>query len=86
MVPAIGGAAISIKPVEMSMADQSDMPCCPPDDCKGSISCAFKCFNFVALMFPVVNPLAYVVDQPPQIFVGGTLDGFVSPPTHPPPI
>ena len=58
MVPATGGAAISTKPVEMSMADQADMPCCPPDDCKGSIACALKCFNFVATMFPGNNSAA----------------------------
>jgi hypothetical protein len=41
MVPAYVGAAISTKPVEMSMSDQTDMPCCPPpDDGKGSIACA----------------------------------------------
>ena len=86
MVPITGGAAISAKPVEMSMADQADMRCCPPDDCKGSIACAFKCFNFVAAMFPVATPLPHIVDGPPQSFAGGTLHGYVSPPTHPPPI
>src|SRR5512132_1780337 len=86
IVPATGGAAISIKPVEMSMADQGDTPCCPPDDCKGSIACAFKCFNFVAAIFPAANSLPYIVDGPPQSFTDGTLHGYVSPPTHPPPI
>ena len=86
MVPITGGAAISAKPVEMSMADQADMQCCPPDDCKGSIACAFKCFNFVAAMFPAANTLPHIVDGSLQSFAGGTLDGYVSPPTHPPPI
>jgi hypothetical protein len=86
MVPTTGGAAISAKPVEMSMADQADMQCCPPDDCKGSIACAFKCFNFVAAMFPAANPLPHIVDGPPQSFADSTLHGHISPPTHPPPI
>ena len=86
MVPATGGAAISTKPVEMSMADQADMPCCPPDDCKGSIACALKCFNFVATIFPATTLLPHGADGPPQSFAGGTLHGYVSPPTYPPPI
>lgn len=86
MVPATGGAAISTKPVEMSMADQADTPCCPPDDCKGSIACALKCFNFVATIFPATTLLPHGADGPPQSFAGGTLHGYVSPPTHPPPI
>jgi hypothetical protein len=85
--PATGGAAMSIKPAEMSMADQADMLCCPPpDDGKVSVACAVKCLNFVAAMFPAANPLPDTVDGPPQSFAEGTLDGYVSPPTHPPPI
>lgn len=86
MVPAAGGVAIPTKPVEMSMADQADMPCCASDDCKGSIACAFKCFNFVAATFPATIPLSHIVDGPPAFFADGTLHGHVSPPAHPPPI
>ena len=86
MFPAAGGAAVSTTPVEMSMADQADMQCCPPDDCKKSIACAFKCFNFVAAMFPATISLPHIVDGPPQFFADGALHGYVSPPTHPPPI
>jgi hypothetical protein len=87
MVPAYAGAAISTKPVEMSMSDQTDMPCCPPpDDGKGSIACAAKCLNFVATMFPPPVVLSHFADGPPPSFEDGALHGFVSPPTHPPPI
>jgi hypothetical protein len=87
MVPASAGAAISITPVEMSMADQADMPCCAPDDCKGSIACALKCFNFVAAMFPAALSLSHFVDGAPPAIVDDTLRGHVrSPPTHPPPV
>src|SRR6185437_9763919 len=86
MVPVTGGAAISTKPAEMSTAANADMPCCAPDDCKGSIACALKCFNFVATLFPAAVVLPPVVDESPQFFADGTLRGFVSPPTHPPPI
>jgi hypothetical protein len=87
MVPATGGAAISVKPVEMSMADQADMPCCPtPDVGKGSVACAFKCLNFVAALFPPPVVLLHVPQGLPPSFADVTLHGHVSPPTHPPPI
>jgi hypothetical protein len=86
-VPASGGAVMSAKPVEMSMVDQADMPCCPPaDEGKVSVSCAFKCLNFVAAMFPAAIPLSHIIDGPPQSLSDGTLYGHVTPPTHPPPI
>ena len=87
MVPTTGGAAISTKPVEMSMADQADMPCCPPpDDCKGSIACALKCFSFFATMFPAAIVLSHIADGPEPSVSDCTLHGHISPPTHPPPI
>lgn len=86
MLPAAGGATVSTTPVEVSMADQADMPCCAPDDCKGSIACAFKCFNFVGITFPAAVSLPYAVDVIPQSFSDATLRGYISPPTHPPPI
>jgi hypothetical protein len=87
MVPATGGAVISAKPVEMAMADQADMPCCPPpDDGKASVACAFKCLNFVAASFPAALVLSHTADRLPQSFADVTLHGYVSPPTHPPPI
>jgi hypothetical protein len=89
MLPANAGAAISTKPVEMStMSDQTDTPpCCPPtDDGKGSIACTAKCLNFIATMFPPPVVLSHFADGPPQYFEDGALHGFVSPPTHPPPI
>ena len=85
-VPATGGDVMSAKPVEMSMTDQADMPCCPPVDDKASVTCAFKCLNFVAAMFPATIPLSHIIDGPPQSFSDGTLYGHVTPPTHPPPI
>jgi hypothetical protein len=86
IVPATGGAAVSTKPVEMSMPDHSDMPCCTPDDCKGSITCALKCFNFVGAIFPATVLPPHLVDAAPS-FVDGELHGHLrSPPTHPPPV
>jgi hypothetical protein len=86
-IPATGGAVMSAKPVEMSMTDQADMPCCPPaDDANTSVACAFKCLNFIAAMFPAAIPLSHVFDGLPQSFSDGTLYGYVTPPTHPPPI
>jgi len=87
MVPATSGAAISTKPVEMSMANQADMPCCPePDDDKSSVACTFKCLSFVATMFPAPLALSLIADAPPPSLWVGALHGHVSPPAHPPPI
>jgi hypothetical protein len=88
MVPAMGGAAVSTKPVEMSMSDNADMPCCTPDDCKGSIACVVKCLNFVGAVLPaMVIAVPNLVDAAPPSFVDSALRGHViSPPTHPPPV
>jgi len=86
-VPATGGAAISTKPVEMSMANPADMPCCPAtDDSKGSVACAFKCLSFVAAMFPPPVVLSPIADGPPPSLGVSALHGHVIPPAHPPPI
>ena len=87
IAPVSGGVDVPTTPIEMSMVDQADMPCCPPpDDGKASVTCAFKCLNFVAAMFPAAIPLSHIIDGPPQFFSDGTLYGHVTPPTHPPPI
>lgn len=87
MVPATGGAAVSTKPVEMSMSNHAEVPCCPPDDCKDQIICGLKCFNFVgAVACAVVVMLPYLAAEAPPSFVHHALHTHVSsPPTHPPP-
>ena len=85
-VPTSGGAVISAAPTAMSMANQTDMPCCPsPDDGKG-IACAFKCLNFVAAPFPAPVSLAQITDGLPSLLADVALQGHIIPPTHPPPI
>lgn len=85
-VPANSGPVVSITTAAMSMDDHADMPCCPsPDDGKG-IACAFRCLNFVAALFPAVNDLAQIADELPSSVAGVTLQGYIIPPTHPPPI
>jgi len=85
MVPATGGAAVSTNPVEMSMANHADMPCCAPDDCKGSVACALKCFNFVGTVFPCVIIPPQIDDAAAPFFVSDALHTHISsPPTHPP--
>lgn len=86
LVPAKGEAVVSAKPIEMSMPNSADMPCCATDDCKGSIACALKCFNIVGAMFPFAVVFLRVVDWSPPSFANGILHGHVSPPIHPPPI
>ena len=84
----IEGTAVSSSTisVEMSMADQADMSCCPPaDDGKGSIACVFKCIC-AAAMLPTTIAISHVPDELPSLFVGATLLGYVSRPAHPPPI
>jgi hypothetical protein len=74
-------------PVEMSMTNQTDVPCCPPDDCKDSIVCGLKCFNFVGAIFPTTVSLPHLVDAALPSFVDSELHGHVrSPPTRPPPV
>ena len=86
MVPAAAGVYISTKPVEMSMAGHANTPCSTPNDCKDSIACAVKCFNFVGAIFPATVPLTHIVDAVPPSFVDAALHEYVrSPPTHPPP-
>jgi|SRR5665213_576659 len=92
IVPATGGATASTKPVEMSMPDNADMPCCPgcndQDSSKGSVACALKCINFVGAVLPaMVVPQPRLVDAAPPSFVGRVLrEHMSSPPTHPPPV
>jgi hypothetical protein len=87
LLPAAGGAAASTKPAEMSITNQPEMPCCPPpDDGNGSVACAFKCCNFVAVMFPAPLALLPTVDAPLASSPEGTLRGYISSPAHPPPI
>ena len=91
-VPATGEAAVSTKPVEMSMPDNADMPCCPgcddQDSSKGSVACALKCINFVGAILPaMVVPHPYLVDAAPLSSVNHALHGHASSPsTHPPPV
>ena len=57
-----------------------------PTTAKASISCAFKCFNFVAAMFPAAIRCHMLLMGLRNLLSDGTLDGYVIPPTHPPPI
>jgi hypothetical protein len=91
-MPAIGRTAVPTTPVEMSMPDHADMPCCPScndqDNSKSSVACALKCINFAGAVLPamIVAELYFVGAAPPS-FVGGVLREHVSsPPTHPPPV
>lgn len=88
LLPASAGAAVSTKPIEMSMSHQADMPCCPPDDCKDSIVCGLKCFNFAgALPVAMAVMLPRLATEAPPSFVHHALHAHVrSPPTHPPPV
>jgi len=86
VVPLKEGAATSVTPVQMSMPDSGEMPCCPPDESKASFTCALKCFNVAAALIPVGISLPDFDDRPQAPFANETLHGHVSPPTHPPPI
>src|SRR5215813_8599050 len=80
-VPTTGSAAISAAPTAMSMANQTDMPCCPaPDDDKG-LACAFKCLNLVVAMFPAPVTLAKIADGLPSVLADVILRGQVISPT-----
>lgn len=86
-LPIAGTAAASTNPMEMSMSDQPEMPCCPtPDDSKASVVCAFKCLNLAAAVLPAIVALSLKDDEGLSSFAGTTLYGHVVPPIHPPPI
>jgi hypothetical protein len=84
--PVTGGAGVSMWPINMSMSDNKDMPCCPSDESKGSFTCAFKCFNFQGALFPTAISLPDIVDLRQPLLADETLHGHISQPTHPPPI
>jgi hypothetical protein len=90
LVP-IGGAVVnSVTPVEMLMADQGDMPCCPHCDTQGDLkaaACVLKCAALAGAVLPTMPVgLFYMSDPFPLTPTDETLRGIVrAPPTHPPP-
>jgi hypothetical protein len=90
LVPIGGTAVSSSSPVEMSMADQGDMPCCPhcdtQDDFKAA-ACVLKCAALAGAVLPtMILGLLYISDPFPLTPTDETLRGIVrAPPTHPPP-
>jgi hypothetical protein len=86
IAPVSGGAGVSVASIEMSMPDDTNMPCCPPADSKASFACSLKCFNFAGALFPTAILLPEISDRPPLPFVDETLVEHVIPPEHPPPI
>src|SRR5262245_1734790 len=86
VAPVSRGAATSVTPVQMSMPDGGDMPCCPSDENKASVTCALKCLNVAAALIPTGIALPDFVDPSQSSFANETLYGHVSQPEHPPPI
>jgi hypothetical protein len=87
VLPAAGAAAILISHVEMTISQGPDAPPpCASHNCKDSIACALKCFNFVAAgPGPMPFP-AYALDGAIPVCATAALHAYVSsPPTHPPP-
>jgi hypothetical protein len=91
MLPAAGEPIASPSPVEVTMADQADMTCCPCCDTRDNVkstACALKCLTLAGAVLPAmpVTP-RYLADGSPLSFADDTLHGFVrQPPTHPPPL
>jgi hypothetical protein len=91
MLPATGEPIVSPSPVEVMMADQSDMSCCPcckTQDHSQSTACALKCITLAGAILPAMNiAQPYLVDGLPVPFVDDTSHGVVrKPPTRPPPV
>lgn len=92
ILPATGEAAVSTSPVEISMSDNADMPCCPccndQDLSKMPVACALKCISFVGVILPATAVIHLcLVDVTRASFANGALHEYSSsPPTHPPPI
>jgi hypothetical protein len=90
MLPAIGEPIVSPSPVEVTMADQPDMTCCPCCDAQDnfkSTACALKCLTLAGAVLPAMTVTPrYLADGTPLSFANDTLHGLVrQPPTHPPP-
>jgi hypothetical protein len=89
VLPATGKAIVSPSLVEVTMADQADMPCCPCCNTQGDFkatACVLKCIALAGAVLPVVNvALLNLADGTPVSLANDTLQGFVrAPPTHPP--
>jgi hypothetical protein len=92
VVPAAAEASFSTKPVEMSMPDNADMPCCPccndQDNSKRLLACVLKCINLVGAVLPAMAAIQrHLVEATPPSDVKDALHEYsTSPPTHPPPV
>jgi hypothetical protein len=91
MLPATGEPIVSPSPVEVTMADQPDMTCCPCCDAQDnfkSAACALKCLALAGAVLPAMPVTQrYLADGSPLSFAGDTLHGLArQPPTHPPPL
>ena len=90
VLPATAEAIVSPSPVEVTMADQADMPCCPCCDTQGDVkatACALQCVALAGAVLPaMIIALPYLADGSPRTLVDDTLHGLArAPPTHPPP-
>jgi hypothetical protein len=88
VLPAASEAIVSPSPVEMTMADQADMPCCPCCNTQGDFNasaCVLKCVAPASAILPAMSLL--FIDEGRQLSSEvDTLHGLVrAPPTHPPP-
>ncbi len=75
---------------EMSMADDTHMPCCPPSTIQGAFKsniCALKCIALYGAIMPTMTTaLLLQVGGSALLFSRDTLRGIIrTPPTHPPP-
>jgi len=91
MLPATGEPIVSPSPVEVTMADQADMSCCPCCDARDNFkltACALKCLTLAGAVLPAMTVTPrYLADGTPLSFASDTLHGLVrQPPTRPPPL
>jgi hypothetical protein len=91
LIPATAGGLISAKPVEMTMAGQTDAPCCPccndQGDFKCSTACAIKCMSFFAAILPMATLPPHLIEMASASIADNILHGHERrPPTHPPPV
>ena len=80
---------VSPSPVEMTMIDQADMPCCPYCNTQGDFkatACVLKCVAPASAILPATIVSLLFLDEGRQFSsVEDTLHGLVrAPPTHPP--
>ena len=90
VLPATAEAIVLSSVDQVTMAEQTEMPCCPSCDTHGvfkAAACVLKCMAVASAVLPVMPvALLFFAEGSPLALAEHALHGLVrAPPTHPPP-